>query len=346
MPEEPHEKSEECVARKVPAKVWRSRLAIRKLPLICRDMSTPAFPKRDILVVDDEPLVCEALKMMLEFDGYAVEMANSGQEALAVFGRNKFDLVIIDSVMPGMKGDELAAAIKARDPKQPVMINTFAERVRSSSTGLQGFDDLTRKPFSLENVREAIANATLSLTLANGAAQVADTYNLDPQHSSVGFAVSHMAISTVHGRFNDFTGMVMLQGNQIQGAKGTIQAKSVDSGVAGRDQDLRSANFFDVEKFPTITFTSKRVEQQGGQSVVVGDFTMHGVTKSLSLPVTVKGPIKDAWGNLRIGLRAKTRIDRRDYDLNYNKMLETGGVVVGHEIEIEIDAEATRGAPK
>jgi polyisoprenoid-binding protein YceI len=195
-------------------------------------------------------------------------------------------------------------------------------------------------------MRPSILAAYLSLTLAHAGARAADTYNLDPAHSSVGFAVSHMVINTVHGKFNEFTGTVLLQSNQVQEAKGTLQAKSIDTGVAGRDQHLRSADFFEVEKYPTITFTSKRVEQKDGQSVVVGDFTMHGVTKQVSLPVTVKGPIKDASGKTRIGLQAKMTLDRRDYGLTYNKALETGGVVVGHEIEIEINAEAIKATPK
>jgi CheY-like chemotaxis protein len=121
-------------------------------------MSTPAFPKRHILVVDDEPLVCDAVKMMLAFDGHVVETASSGKEALALFDQNQFDLVITDFMMPAMKGDELAAAIKARNPKQPVvMITAFAEMLQTSSTPMQGVDFVISKPFLLENLREAIA---------------------------------------------------------------------------------------------------------------------------------------------------------------------------------------------
>jgi CheY-like chemotaxis protein len=125
------------------------------------DMSAPTFPKRHILVVDDEPLVCDAVKMMLAFDGHAVETACNGKEALALFDREKFDLVITDFSMPAMKGDELATAIKARDPKQPVvMITAFAEMLQSSSTPLRDVDYVISKPFLLENLREAIAKVT------------------------------------------------------------------------------------------------------------------------------------------------------------------------------------------
>ena len=119
-----------------------------------------AFPQRRILVVDDEPLVCDAVRMMLRFDGHVVETANSGQEALALFDKAKFDLVITDFEMPAMKGDELAAQIKARSPGQPiVMITAYAELLQSSRNPLKGVDYMVSKPFLLENLREAIAKA-------------------------------------------------------------------------------------------------------------------------------------------------------------------------------------------
>ncbi len=193
--------------------------------------------------------------------------------------------------------------------------------------------------------KAVILNLVIVVGLGAGV-RGADTYNLDPAHSTIGFAVSHMVINTVKGKFNEFTGTVAVESSGIQEAKGTIQAKSVDTGVARRDADLKSANFFDADKYPTITFQSKRAEKKGDDTVLVGDFTMHGVTKELSLPVTVKGPVKDPWGNSRIGLQARAKIDRRDYGLLYNKTLETGGLVVGHEVEIEINAEAVRAAAK
>ena len=121
-------------------------------------MKTPAFPQRRILVVDDEPLVCDAVRMMLNFDGHLVKTAASGKEALAIFDKEQFDLVITDFEMPAMKGDELAAAIKARAPQQPVvMITAYAEMLQASGNPLTGVDLLISKPFLLENLREAIA---------------------------------------------------------------------------------------------------------------------------------------------------------------------------------------------
>ena len=125
---------------------------------IIEPMTAPAFPQRRILVVDDEPFVCDAVKMMLTFDGHVVETASNGKDALEMFEKGKFDLVITDFAMPNMKGDELAAAIKARAPKQPVvMITAYAEMLQSSGNPLKGVDFIISKPFLLENLRQAIA---------------------------------------------------------------------------------------------------------------------------------------------------------------------------------------------
>jgi CheY-like chemotaxis protein len=122
----------------------------------------PAFPQKRILVVDDEPLVCDAVKMMLEFDGHAVETAGRAKDALAMLEKGKFDLVFTDFEMPIMKGDELAAAIKARDPSQPVvMITAYAEMLQAAGNPLTGVDFVISKPFLLENLREAIAKVAL-----------------------------------------------------------------------------------------------------------------------------------------------------------------------------------------
>jgi len=124
-------------------------------------MSTPAFPQRRILVVDDEPFVCDAVKMMLAFDGHVVEVANSAQEALTKMAESKFDVVITDFAMPVMKGDELAAIIKKRDPKQPViLITAYAEMLQSTGNPLTGVDCVISKPFLLENLREALVKVS------------------------------------------------------------------------------------------------------------------------------------------------------------------------------------------
>lgn len=169
-----------------------------------------------------------------------------------------------------------------------------------------------------------------------------DTYNVDTNHSTIGFSVSHLVINKVHGKFNEFSGTVVVDNNAITEAKGTIQAKSVDTGIARRDAHLRTPDFFDAQKYPTITFVSKRAEKQGDETVLIGDFTMRGVTKEIALPVKLSGPITDPWGGTRIGLEAKTKVSRKDYGISYNQSSKTGTAVVGDEIEIEINAEAVK----
>lgn len=194
--------------------------------------------------------------------------------------------------------------------------------------------------------RPEILAFILILFCSNKPLRAAETYKIDAVHSSVGFSVRHMVISNVKGKFDEFSGTIVVENNAIKEASGTIQTKSINTGVAKRDEDLRSPNFFDVTKYPTITFQSKRVEKRGDQTILVGDYTMHGVTKEMALPVKVTGPVKDPWGNTRLGLEARTRLSRKDYGMTYNQVLEAGGVVVADEVELEINAEAVKSAAK
>ena len=171
----------------------------------------------------------------------------------------------------------------------------------------------------------------------------ADTYKVDPAHTSVTFSVRHLGINSVKGRFKEFDGALVLDGDALKEASGTIQVKSVDTGVEKRDDHLRTSDFFDAAKYPTITFKTKRVEKGGsGQPVLIADFTMRGVTKELRLPAKMSKPTKDPWGGVRVGLEAKTKLNRKDYGINYHEVLETGAMAVGEEVELEINAEAIK----
>ena len=182
----------------------------------------------------------------------------------------------------------------------------------------------------------AAALALMSHTFA------ADTYTIDPAHTGVGFAARHFGINTVKGKFNDFTGKLVMDGDALKEAVATIQVQSIDTGVAQRDNHLRTPDFFDAKSHPTITFKSKRVENSGNQLTMIGDFTLRGVTKELRLPLMLSKPIKDPWGNTRVGLETKAKLNRKDYGIKYNDVLETGIAAVGDEIEIEINAEAIK----
>jgi polyisoprenoid-binding protein YceI len=193
-----------------------------------------------------------------------------------------------------------------------------------------------------------ILNWVVALTVVvAGTAHANDVYQIDPAHTTVGFSITHMVINTVHGRFKDLTGSIALDPdatNAVVEASATIQATSIDTGVDKRDNHLRSADFFDVAKFPTITFTTKRVDKQGGQQLLVGDFTMHGVTKEISLPITVKGPIKDPMGKTRIGIEVNATLARKDYGISWNKTMDAGGLMLGEDVGIQINAEAVKQA--
>jgi polyisoprenoid-binding protein YceI len=190
----------------------------------------------------------------------------------------------------------------------------------------------------LKQILTSIA-ATL---LLGSVAYATDTYNIDPAHTSIGFSVRHLGLNNVKGQFKEFAGVIVLDDGRIAEARGTIQVKSVDTGVQQRDNHLRTADFFDATNYPTITFKTKRIETTGGQIVMISDFTMRGVTKELRLPAKLAGPSKDPWGNLRIGLEAKTKLNREDYGINYHQVLETGVLGVGEEVELEINAEAVK----
>jgi polyisoprenoid-binding protein YceI len=190
-------------------------------------------------------------------------------------------------------------------------------------------------------------NNRILFTFAVGAlvatnALALDTYKVDPAHSSVNFSIDHMVVNTVHGRFRQFEGTITVDpdnNNALTAASGTIQAKSIDTDIERRDDHLRSPDFFDAEKFPTITFESSEVKKDGNNMVLAGKFTMHGVTKDVSLPFTVKGPIKSPMGGMVMGLEINAKINRKDYGLTWNKAIEAGGLMVGDEVTIRINAE-------
>ncbi|MBW8878315.1 MAG: YceI family protein [Acidobacteria bacterium] len=180
---------------------------------------------------------------------------------------------------------------------------------------------------------------------------MAETWQLDPAHSSIQFAVKHMMFTTVRGRFKDVKGTIEVdeQNPDRSSVHVEINAASIDTGVADRDTHLRSADFLDVEHYPTITFRSKRFEgalaKEGDEFRVIGDLTIHGTAKEVTLDCTFEGRGKDPWGGERAGARATTRIDRRDWGLEWNQALEAGGILIGHDVRIEIEVQAVKAVP-
>jgi polyisoprenoid-binding protein YceI len=171
---------------------------------------------------------------------------------------------------------------------------------------------------------------------------VRTTWQIDPSHVDVGFAVRHLMIATVKGRFGAVKGTVAVDGDDFATAEVdvTIDAASIDTREPKRDAHLRSADFFDVEQFPAITFKSRRVRAKGAnQFDLVGDLTIHGVTREVSLDVTSEGTVRDPWGNHKAGFSATGVIRRSDFGLTWNAALETGGLLVGEDVKLSLDVE-------
>lgn len=167
-------------------------------------------------------------------------------------------------------------------------------------------------------------------------------YNIDPSHSTASFSVKHMMISKVHGSFDKISGkMTYDAANPGKSSIDiTIEAASVNTREAQRDAHLRSADFFDVEKYPNLTFKSTRIDGGAGDLKLIGDLTIHGVTKQVTLDV--EGPseeVKDPWGNIKIAASATTKIKRKDFGLTWNTALEAGGFLVGDDIAITVDVQ-------
>jgi len=189
----------------------------------------------------------------------------------------------------------------------------------------------------------------LLLVLAFWAANslAADKYEIDPVHSNIGFTVRHMVIAKVTGRFKDVSGVIFYDEGDITRSSVNVRIKvvSIDTDNETRDNHLRSADFFDAENYPEITFASKRIEKEGDGYVAIGDLTIRGVTKEIALPFRFLGKVKDPRGNTRVGFEAETTLNRFDYGVKWDKTLETGGLIVSKEVQVELAVEAV-AAPK
>jgi polyisoprenoid-binding protein YceI len=189
----------------------------------------------------------------------------------------------------------------------------------------------------------AAVTAIVALSIPALALASATVWKIDPDHSNIGFKVRHLMVSNVKGSFERNSGVVTINDQDITKSKVevSIDTASVNTNVAKRDDHLRGPDFFDVAKYPTMTFVSKKVAKAGGGKLkVTGDLTLHGVTKEVVLAVdALSKESKDPWGNLRSGTVATTKINRKDFGLAYNAVLETGGVAVGEEVAITLEIE-------
>lgn len=176
------------------------------------------------------------------------------------------------------------------------------------------------------------------------AAGAKTAWKLDPTHSTVEFSAKHLMITTVKGRIADVEGIIYTNEKDPKNSsvEATLKATSIDTRTDQRDQHLRSADFLNVEKYPEIKFRSMRIDGGREEFKLTGDLTIRDVTKEITLNVRFEGQAKDPWGGERVGFSATGKIDRRDFGLTWNQVLETGGVVVGNEIKIELEVQAVK----
>jgi polyisoprenoid-binding protein YceI len=172
-------------------------------------------------------------------------------------------------------------------------------------------------------------------------------WNIDAVHSGINFSVRHMVVSKVRGRFEKFAGSIELDDDDLGRSvvDVTIDVASLDTGTAQRDEHLRSPDFFDAATYPELRYRSRRIEKVGDDRYrMIGDLTIRDTTREVTLEVEYGGRAKDPWGNERVGFLAKGHLDRKDFGLKWNQVLETGGVLVGERVEIELEVQAVRAA--
>ncbi len=196
----------------------------------------------------------------------------------------------------------------------------------------------------MNKAASAVVGAALLATPVLGA-----TWSFDKAHSHVGFEVRHMVISKVSGQFLDYDGKLTWDGKDLSTAsvEATIQTASIDTQNETRDKHLRSGDFFQADSFPTITFKSTKViPGKDNKFQIVGDLTMRGVTKQVTLDGDLNGVVTDPWGNTRAGFSASTKVNRQDYGVSWSKTLDSGGLVAGDDVTIELEIEAVMNKDK
>ena len=169
-------------------------------------------------------------------------------------------------------------------------------------------------------------------------------WKLDHDHSRVGFQVAHMVVSKTNGKFTEYTGVVEMdpEAKEFKTIEAVIQTASVTTDHQKRDEHLRSPDFFDVQKFPTMTYTLKSYKKTGDEYTAVGDLTLLGVTKEITLVGTFNGVAEDPWGNTRAGFTASGKVNRKDFGMKFSKLLDSGGMLVGDEVKIILEIEVIK----
>lgn len=172
-------------------------------------------------------------------------------------------------------------------------------------------------------------------------------WNLDPEHSTIEFRITHMVVSKTTGQFTDYAGYIDMDAEDgtVTAIEATIKAESVNTNHIKRDTHLRNAEFLDVKLYPTITYRMKNYKKTSEGFTAIGDLTLHGVTKEVLLTGRYNGSTKDPWGNTRAGFSAEGKLNRKDFGMIWNKTLDNGGLVVGDEVQIRLDIECIKAKP-
>ncbi len=197
----------------------------------------------------------------------------------------------------------------------------------------------------MKNMHLAILTTLLLFTLVAAGPLAAAEYQIDASHSTIGFQVRHMAISKTNGNFEDYTGSFSFEPGKPEtwSCEAVIQAASINTNNQKRDDHLRSDEFFDVAKFTTLTFRSTGVKMENeSEGILLGDLTIHGVIRPVELHLEILGTVTDPWGDERAGFSASVKINRKDYGLSYNSVMEAGGLVVGNEVKISLEIEGIK----
>ncbi len=196
----------------------------------------------------------------------------------------------------------------------------------------------------LSIMRVVMAVAAAGMLTATDVGAATERYNVDPDHSIVGFSVAHMVVSRTTGRFTEYTGFIEMdaEAKTVKAIEAVVQTASVNTNHTKRDTHLKGPDFFNVEKFPTMTWKMKSYEKQGEQYAAKGDLTLLGVTKEVVLTGSFNGVAKDPWGNTRAGFTARGKINRKDFGMNWSKALDSGGLVVGDDVDINLEIEVIK----
>jgi polyisoprenoid-binding protein YceI len=189
----------------------------------------------------------------------------------------------------------------------------------------------------------AVVLVSVWVSAASARAEMA-RYDVDPEHSNIGFSVDHMVVSKTRGQFMEYTGFIEMDpdAKTVKTIEATIKTPSITTNHPKRDTHLKSPEFFDVEKYPTMTYKMKSYHKNGDGYTAIGDLTLHGVTKEITLVGNFNGVNKDPWGNTRAGFTAEGKVNRKDFGVNWNKALDNGGVIVGNDVLIKLDVECIK----